>query len=70
MPTNIYIISHHFRLTEDISVFASSIAHLYSSVTKPCFDLMLIGLALMRSSRKMKSNIFTGILYINHSYKI
>ncbi|KAI8120084.1 ATP-binding cassette sub-family D member 2 [Lucilia cuprina] len=48
------------RLTEDISVFASSIAHLYSSLTKPCFDLMLIGLALMRSSQKMKSNIFSG----------
>ncbi|KAH8322403.1 hypothetical protein KR074_011604 [Drosophila pseudoananassae] len=48
------------RLTEDVSVFASSVAHLYSSLTKPCFDLMLIGLALMRSSRKMKANIFTG----------
>ncbi|XP_017034510.2 ATP-binding cassette sub-family D member 1 [Drosophila kikkawai] len=48
------------RLTEDISVFASSVAHLYSSLTKPCFDLMLIGLALMRSSRKMKANILTG----------
>ncbi|XP_017056779.1 LOW QUALITY PROTEIN: ATP-binding cassette sub-family D member [Drosophila ficusphila] len=48
------------RLTEDISVFASSVAHLYSSLTKPCFDLMLIGLALMRSSRKMKANIITG----------
>ncbi|XP_055314268.1 ATP-binding cassette sub-family D member 1 [Sitodiplosis mosellana] len=48
------------RLTEDISVFTSSIAHLYSHLTKPCFDLMLIGLALMRSSRKMKANIVTG----------
>lgn len=48
------------RLTEDIAVFTSSIAHLYSHLTKPCFDLMLIGLALMRSSRKMKSNFVTG----------
>ncbi|XP_060661259.1 ATP-binding cassette sub-family D member 1 isoform X1 [Drosophila nasuta] len=48
------------RLTEDISVFASSVAHLYSSLTKPCFDLMLIGLALMRSSRQMKANILSG----------
>ncbi|KAH8272477.1 hypothetical protein KR044_008944 [Drosophila immigrans] len=48
------------RLTEDISVFASSVAHLYSSLTKPCFDLLLIGLALMRSSRKMKANFLTG----------
>lgn len=50
------------RLTEDISVFTSSVAHLYSHLTKPCFDLMLIGLALMRSSRKMKANIITGPL--------
>ncbi|XP_055857976.1 ATP-binding cassette sub-family D member 1 isoform X2 [Episyrphus balteatus] len=48
------------RLTEDIAVFASSVAHLYSSLTKPCFDLMLIGFALMRSSQKMKANIFSG----------
>ncbi|XP_055922164.1 ATP-binding cassette sub-family D member 1 [Eupeodes corollae] len=48
------------RLTEDIAVFASSIAHLYSSLTKPCFDLMLIGIALMRSSQKMKANVFSG----------
>ncbi|XP_023158529.1 ATP-binding cassette sub-family D member 2 isoform X2 [Ceratitis capitata] len=48
------------RLTEDIAVFASSVAHLYSSVTKPCFDLMLIGFALMRSTQKMRANIFSG----------
>ncbi|XP_037899185.1 ATP-binding cassette sub-family D member isoform X2 [Glossina fuscipes] len=48
------------RLTEDISVFASSIAHLYGSLTKPCFDLMLIGLALMRSTQRLKSNILLG----------
>lgn len=51
-----------YRLTEDISVFTSSVAHLYSHLTKPCFDLMLIGLALMRSSRKMRANIVTGPL--------
>lgn len=41
-------------------MFTSSIAHLYSHLTKPCFDLMLIGLALMRSSKKMKANFITG----------
>lgn len=43
-------------------MFTSSVAHLYSHLTKPCFDLMLIGLALMRSSRKMRANIVTGPL--------
>lgn len=50
------------RLTDDISTFASSVAHLYSHLTKPCFDLMLIGLALAQSSYKMKANIVNGPL--------
>ncbi|EAT38025.1 AAEL010047-PA [Aedes aegypti] len=48
------------RLTDDISTFSSSVAHLYSHLTKPCFDLMLIGIAMARSSRKMKANIVMG----------
>lgn len=50
------------RLTDDISTFASSIAHLYSSLTKPCFDLMLIGFTLARSSAKMNASIVKGPL--------
>ncbi|XP_058467862.1 ATP-binding cassette sub-family D member 1 [Malaya genurostris] len=48
------------RLTDDISTFSSSVAHLYSHLTKPCFDLMLIGIAMARSSKKMKANIVMG----------
>ncbi|XP_041761890.1 ATP-binding cassette sub-family D member [Anopheles merus] len=48
------------RLTDDISTFSSSVAHLYSSLTKPCFDLLLIGIAMARSSRRMKANIVMG----------
>lgn len=48
------------RLTEDIATFASTVAHLYGSITKPCFDLLIIGYALMRSSQKMRANAFAG----------
>ncbi|XP_048000635.1 ATP-binding cassette sub-family D member-like [Leguminivora glycinivorella] len=48
------------RLTEDVSVFTQSVAHLYGSLTKPCFDLLLIVLTLASYSSKMKGNIFIG----------
>lgn len=48
------------RLTEDIATFATTVAHLYGSITKPCFDLLIIGYALMRSSQKMRANVFAG----------
>lgn len=50
-----------FRLTEDVSMFASSCAHLYSHLTKPCFDLLLITLTMARFTHKMKANIIAGI---------
>lgn len=50
------------RLTEDISAFTSSVAHLYSQITKPLFDCALIGFALMRSSRQMGAAVVPGPL--------
>nr|CAD7428829.1 unnamed protein product [Timema monikensis] len=50
------------RLTDDITAFTSSVAHLYSHLTKPLFDLLLIGLALMRASRSMGAAVVPGPL--------
>nr|AIN44106.1 ATP-binding cassette sub-family D member 2-like protein [Laodelphax striatellus] len=50
------------RLTEDISAFTSSVAHLYSHLTKPLFDCALIGFALARSSRQMGAAVVPGPL--------
>lgn len=58
---------YFLRLTEDITVFASSIAHLYSSITKPCFDLMLIGLTLMSSTMRLQG-LKTNILFGKYNY--
>lgn len=61
---NLHVYFYFCRLTDDISIFASSVAHLYSHITKPCFDLMLIALALTRSSKKMQANFISGILLL------
>lgn len=49
-------------LTDDITAFTASLAHLYSHLTKPLFDCALIGLALARSSRQMGAAIIPGPL--------
>ncbi|KAF6202456.1 hypothetical protein GE061_004856 [Apolygus lucorum] len=49
-------------LTDDITAFTASLAHLYSHLTKPLFDCALIGLALMRSSKQMGAAVVPGPL--------
>jgi len=47
-------------LTDDISAFTSSVAHLYSHITKPLFDCALVTVALARSTHQMGANVVQG----------
>lgn len=44
-------------LTEDITMFANSIAHLYSHLTKPIFDISLISFTLIREATSHGSDV-------------
>lgn len=48
------------RLTDDLSELASSVAHLYSSLTKPLLDCALVGIALISFSSKMGAKRIYG----------
>lgn len=48
------------RLTDDLSELASSVAHLYSSLTKPLLDCALVGIALISFSSKMGAKTTPG----------
>lgn len=48
------------RLTDDLSELASSVAHLYSSLTKPLLDCALVGIALISFSSKMGARRIQG----------
>ncbi|XP_074108287.1 ATP binding cassette subfamily D [Cotesia typhae] len=50
------------RLTDDLSELASSVAHLYSSLTKPLLDCALVGIALMSFSSRMGARTVPGPL--------
>ncbi|XP_014219998.1 ATP-binding cassette sub-family D member 1 [Copidosoma floridanum] len=50
------------RLTDDLSELASSVAHLYSSLTKPLLDCALVGIALISFSARMGAKTIPGPL--------
>ncbi|XP_076643874.1 ATP binding cassette subfamily D [Halictus rubicundus] len=50
------------RLTDDLSELAGSVAHLYSSLTKPLLDCALVGIALMSFASKMGAKRMQGPL--------
>lgn len=49
------------RLTDEITAFTSSVAHLYSHITKPLFDCLLIVMALASTSKKMGAAVIPGL---------
>ncbi|KFM79116.1 ATP-binding cassette sub-family D member 2, partial [Stegodyphus mimosarum] len=50
-------------LTEDITSFAQSIAHLYSHITKPLLDLIIINFTLFKMASNMGSYGMSGQLF-------
>jgi len=52
------------RLTDDLSELASSVAHLYSSLTKPLLDCALVGIALISFSHKMGAKTIPGKIFM------
>lgn len=50
------------RLTDDLSELAGSVAHLYSSLTKPLLDCALVGIALISFSANMGARTVPGPL--------
>ncbi|KAK2724691.1 ATP-binding cassette sub-family D member 2-like isoform X2 [Artemia franciscana] len=47
-------------LTDDVSSFTSSVAHLYSHITKPLLDILLISFSLYRLAKGMGSSTLHG----------
>lgn len=50
-------------LTEDITSFAQSIAHLYSHITKPLLDLIIINFTLFKMASNMGSYGMSGQIF-------
>lgn len=50
------------RLTDDIETVSNVVARLYSQITKPLFDLLIIGIALAELTISAKANLIHGEL--------
>lgn len=53
------------RLTDDIETVASTVSHLYGQITKPCFDILLMTIALANLVKSRNANLITGPVIIS-----
>ncbi|KAL3271459.1 hypothetical protein HHI36_021945 [Cryptolaemus montrouzieri] len=53
------------RLTDDIETVASTVSHLYSQITKPLFDILLMAIALANLVKSRNANLITGPVIIS-----
>ncbi|XP_050302373.1 ATP-binding cassette sub-family D member [Anthonomus grandis grandis] len=53
------------RLTDDIETVASTVSHLYGQITKPCFDILLMAVALANLVKSRNSNLLAGPVIIS-----
>uniref|UniRef100_A0A0K0EY63 ATP-binding cassette sub-family D member 2 (inferred by orthology to a human protein) n=1 Tax=Strongyloides venezuelensis TaxID=75913 RepID=A0A0K0EY63_STRVS len=64
------------NLTEDITMFSQSVAHLYSHLTKPIFDIALMSLTLIQLARKREAGgsvtfpIILAMVVISFTHRI
>ncbi|XP_072383557.1 ATP-binding cassette sub-family D member 1 [Diabrotica undecimpunctata] len=52
------------RLTDDIETVANTVSHLYGQITKPCFDILLMVIALANLVKSRHSNLVIGPVII------
>lgn len=53
------------RLTDDIETVACTVSHLYGQITKPCFDILLMAIALANLVKSRNSNLLIGPVIIS-----
>ncbi|CAH0549288.1 unnamed protein product [Brassicogethes aeneus] len=53
------------RLTDDIETVANTVSHLYGQITKPCFDILLMAIALANLVKSRNSNLLIGPVIIS-----
>ncbi|ENN81771.1 hypothetical protein D910_02783 [Dendroctonus ponderosae] len=53
------------NVADDIETVASTVSHLYGQITKPCFDILLMAIALANLVKSRNSNLLIGPVIIS-----